>query len=84
MEKIPEWSPLGSVIVRNASLVDPRDILMISTKDDEKKIKSILNHLINLKQVAPVFFFFFFFFSDKALSQFTDFLTELKVCQDVY
>ena len=81
MEKIPEWSPLGSVIVRNASLVDPRDILMISTKDDEKKIKSILNHLINLKQVAPVFFFFF---SDKALSQFTDFLTELKVCQDVY
>ena len=83
MEKIPEWSPLGSVIVRNASLVDPRDILMISTKDDEKKIKSILNHLINLKQVAPVFFFFFFF-SDKALSQFTDFLTELKVCQDVY
>ena len=83
MEKIPEWSPLGSVIVRNASLVDPRDILMISTKDDEKKIKSILNHLINLKQVAPVFFFCFFF-SDKALSQFTDFLTELKVCQDVY
>ena len=82
MEKIPEWSPLGSVIVRNASLVDPRDILMISTKDDEKKIKSILNHLINLKQVAPVFFFVFF--SDKALSQFTDFLTELKVCQDVY
>ena len=80
MEKIPEWSPLGSVIVRNASLVDPRDILMISTKDDEKKIKSILNHLINLKQVAPVFCFF----SDKALSQFIDFLTELKVCQDVY
>ena len=61
MEKIPEWSPLGSVIVRNASLVDPRDILMISTKDDEKKIKPILNHLINLKQVAPVFFFVFFF-----------------------
>ena len=81
MEKIPEWSPLGSVIVRNASLVDPRDILMISTKDDEKKIKSILNHLINLKQVAPVFFFFFLY---KALSQFTYFLTELKVCQNVY
>ena len=60
MEKTPEWSPLGSVIVRNASLVDPRDILIISTKDYENKIKSILNHLINLKQVATVFFFFFF------------------------
>ena len=71
MEKILERSPLGSVIVRSASVFDPRDILMISTEEAEKKMKSILNHLINLKQVAPVF-------SDKALSQFNDFLTESK------
>ena len=49
---------------------------MISTVESEKKMKSILNNLINLKQVAPVF-------SDKTLSQFTDFLTESKVCQDM-
>ena len=73
-EKILERSPLGSVIVRNASVLDPRDILMISTDKAEKKMKSILNHLKNLKQVAPVF-------SDKALSQLTDFLTESNVCQ---
>ena len=40
-------------------------------------MKSILNHLINLKQVAPVF-------SNKALSQITDFLTELKVYKDMF
>ena len=50
---------------------------MISTEEAEKKMKSILNHLINLQEVAPVF-------SDKALSQFTDFLTESKVYQDVF
>ena len=76
VEKIIERSPLGSVIVRNASVLDPRDIFMISM-EAEKKMKLILNHLINLKQVAPVF-------SDKALSQFTDFLTESKVCQDMF
>ena len=76
VEKIIERSPLGSVIVRNASVLDPRDIFMISM-EAEKKMKLILNHLINLKQVAPVF-------SDKALSQFTDFLMESKVCQDMF
>ena len=76
VEKILERSPLGSVI-RNASVLDPRDILMISTEEAEKKMKSILNHLINSKQVGPVF-------SDKALSKFTDFLTESKVCQDMF
>ena len=40
-------------------------------------MKSILNHLKNLKQVAPVFL-------DKALSQFTNFLTESEVCQDMF
>ena len=55
VEKILERSPLGSVIVRNASVLDPRDILMISTEEVEKEMKLILNHLINLKQVAPVF-----------------------------
>ena len=59
------------------NVLDPRDILMISTEEAEKKMKSILNHHINLKQVAPVF-------SDKVLSQFTDFLTESKVCQDMF
>ena len=76
VEKILEHLPLGSV-VRNASVLDPRDILMISTEEAEKKMKSILNHLINLKQVGPVF-------SDRALSQFTDFLTESKICQDMF
>ena len=66
VEKILERSPLGSVIVCNAYVLDPRDILMISTEEAEKKMKSILNHLINLKQVAPVF-------SGKALCQFTIF-----------
>ena len=41
---------------------------MISTKDDEKKIKSIFNHLINLKQVTPVFFIFFFRQSLKSIN----------------
>ena len=77
LEKILEWSPLRSVIVRNASVLDPRDILMISTDKAEKKMKSILNHLKNLKQIAPVFL-------DKALSQFTNFLTESEVCQDMF
>ena len=76
VEKILERSPLGSVI-RNASVLDPRDILMISTEEAEKKMKSILNHLINLKQVGPVF-------SDKALSQFTDFLTIKSMSRHVY
>ena len=49
VEKILERSPLGSVIVRNASVLDPRDILKISTEEAEKKMKSILNHLKNLK-----------------------------------
>ena len=56
VEKILEWSPLGSVFARSASVLHPKDILMISTEEAEKKMKSILNHLINLKQVAPVFF----------------------------
>ena len=77
VEKIVERTPLGSVIVRNASVLDPRDILMISTEEAEKKMKLLLNHLINLKHVTPVF-------SDKALSQFTDFITESKVCQDMF
>ena len=77
VEKILEWSPLVSVIVSNASVLDPRDILMISTEEAEKKMKSILNHLINLKQVGPVF-------SDKALSQFTDFLTIKSMSRHVY
>ena len=72
-----EPSPLGSVIVRNASALDPRDILMILMEKAKKKMKSILNHLINLKQVAPVFL-------DKALYQFTDFLMEAKVSQGMY
>ena len=55
VKKILERSPLGSVIVRNASVLDPRDILMISTEKVEKKMNFILNHLINLKQIAPVF-----------------------------
>ena len=76
VEKILERSPLGSVIVRNASVLDPRDILMISTEEAEKRMKSILNHLINFKQLAPVF-------SDKALSQFTDFVTEPKLFKDM-
>ena len=33
VEKILQQSPLGSVIVCNASVLDPRDILMISTED---------------------------------------------------
>ena len=65
------------VIYWTFNVLDPRDILMISTEEAEKKMKSILNHHINLKQVAPVF-------SDKVLSQFTDFLTESKVCQDMF
>ena len=77
VEKILERSPLGSAIVHNASVLDPRDVLMISMEEAEKKMKSILNHLINLTQVAPVF-------SDKVLSQFADFLTESKVCQDMF
>ena len=64
VEKILQQSPLGSVIVCNASILDPRDILMISTEEAEKKMKLILNPLINLKLVAPIF-------SDKV--QFTDF-----------
>ena len=72
-----EPSPLGSVIVRNASALDPRDILMILMEKAKKKMKSILNHLINLKQVAPVFL-------DKALYQFTDFLMEAKVSQGMF
>ena len=64
VEKILQRSPLGSVIVCNASVLDPRDILMISTEEAEKKMKLILNPLINLKPVAPIF-------SDKV--QFTDF-----------
>ena len=56
VEKILERSPVGSVIVRNASVLDPRDILKISMEEAEKKMKSILNHLKNLKQVGPVFF----------------------------
>ena len=64
VEKILQQSPLGSVIVCNASVLDPRDILMISTEEAEKKMKLILNPLINLKLVAPIF-------SDKV--QFTDF-----------
>ena len=64
VEKILQQSPLGSVIVCNASVLDPRDILMISTEEDEKKMKLILNPLINLKLVSPIF-------SDKV--QFTDF-----------
>ena len=77
VEKILEQSPLGSVIVRNASVLDLRDILMICREESEKKMKSILNHLINLKQIASVF-------SDKALSHFTNFLMESKVCQDMF
>ena len=50
---------------------------MISTEDAEKKMTLLLNHFINLKHVTPVF-------SDKALSQFTDFITESKVCQDMF
>ena len=73
VERMLERSPLGSVIVCNASVLDLRDILVISTEEAEKKMKLILNHLINLKQVAPVF-------SDKASSQCIDFLTESKVC----
>ena len=64
VEKILQRSPLGSVIVCNASVLDPRDILMISTEEAEKKMKLILNPLIKLKLVAPIF-------SDKV--QFTDF-----------
>ena len=33
--------PLGSVIVRNAFVLDPRDIVMISTEEAQKKMKSI-------------------------------------------
>ena len=33
--------PLGSVIVCNASVFDPRDIVMISTEEAQKKMKSI-------------------------------------------
>ena len=65
VEKILEWSPLWSVIVCSASVLDPKDILMISTEEAEKKMKLILNHLINLKQVAPVF-------SDKSIHWFFD------------
>ena len=54
LEKILERSPLGSVIVRNVFVLDLRDILTISM--EELKKKSILNALINLKQVASCFF----------------------------
>ena len=57
VKKILEGSPLGSVTLRNASVLDPRYILMISTEEAEKRMKLILNHLINLKQAAAVFFF---------------------------
>ena len=77
VKKILEGSPLGSVTLHNASVLDPRYILMISTEEAEKRMKLILNHLINLKQAAAVFF------SNKALSQFTDFLMESKVFQDM-
>ena len=40
--KILECSPLGSVIVCNAPVLDPRDNLMISMEESEKKMKSIL------------------------------------------
>ena len=38
VEKILERSPLGSVIICNASVLDPRDILMISTEEVEKEV----------------------------------------------
>ena len=56
VEKILEWSPLVSVIVSNASVLDPRDILMISTEEAEKKMKSILKPPHKFKGSCTCFF----------------------------
>ena len=50
---------------------------MMSAGDAEKKYKSLLTHLINLKYVSSVF-------SDKAMNQFADFVRQSRVHQDIF
>ena len=49
----------------------------MSARDAAKKYKSLLTHSISLKFVSPVF-------SDKALNEFTDFVRESRVHQDIF
>ena len=49
----------------------------MSAGDAEKKYKSLLTHLISLKHVSSVF-------SDKAMNQFTDFVRQSRVHQDMF
>ena len=50
---------------------------MMSAGDAEKKYKSLLTRLINLKYVLSVF-------SDKAMNQFTDFVRQSRVHQGIF
>ena len=72
--KILECSPLGSVIVCNAPVLDPRDNLMISMEESEKKMKSILKVDIKPphKFKASCKCFFFFRRSFKSMHWFSD------------
>ena len=65
--KIFERSPLGSVVVRTASIFNPKVLQSDPHLQNEKKMKRLLNHLVNLKLIPATF-------ADKALSQFSDYL----------
>jgi len=76
-EKFIERTPLGSVIIRNSTVFNPKLMINMSAGDAERKYKSILTHLISLKYVTSVS-------SDKALHQFIDFVGETRVNQDIF
>ena len=72
-----EQTPLGSIIACNSQVLNTNALIMISVEDVEKKYKSLLTHLISLKDVSPVFF-------DKAMNQLTDYIRKSRVHQDIF
>ena len=75
MKKMFERCPLGSIVVRNAVVFNPRTISSSISSSNEttllKKFKLLLKHLIGLKIMAA-------HKADKALQQYSDFLTHFK------
>ena len=69
MEKLFERLPLGSSVVRNSRIFDPKIMFENSDATNERCMENISNVLIKLKIITPVF-------GDKSLRQFCEYLSK--------
>ena len=67
VKKIFEWSVLGSVVIRNATVFNPTSMQIAKDSTLHKKLKELFQHFASLKLLfAPA--------ADKAFTQYVAFL----------